>query len=109
MPIPTEVLIVVQQLSRYLRIHPHACDTVEGIAVWWLDTDGPVALGVVSAALDCMVDVGVVEARPPAADGRVRYQRAAEVSDSELQNAEEQVAARLGSSLMTFPSSKRLH
>lgn len=109
MPIPTEVLVVVQHLARYLRIHPHACDTVEGIAVWWLDTDSSVAPGAVSAALDCLVDVGVVEAKPAAADGRVRYSRAAATSDADLANIEEQVAMGLEGTFRSLPSSKRLH
>lgn len=65
----------VQQLSRYLRHHPKACDTAEGIARWWLSSArAPVPLALVEAALDHLLALDLVQARR-AADGRVRYRR----------------------------------
>ncbi len=77
----------VQQLSHYLWRHPHACDTAEGIARWWLlgaHTSPP--LPVVLSALDHLQALGLVQAHP-AADGRVRYRRPAAdaAHDAQLQ------------------------
>jgi hypothetical protein len=68
-------LTVARAISRYLRVNPLACDTSDGIARWWLggvpaeDSDLAEALGWLQRA-------GLVEATT-AADGRVRYRRAA--------------------------------
>ena len=65
----------VQQLSRYLRHHPNACDTAEGIARWWLrSARAPVPLTLVEAALDHLLALDLLQAQR-AADGRVRYRR----------------------------------
>jgi hypothetical protein len=71
-----DVQAIVQQLSIYMRKHPDACDTSEGIAHWWVagvTSAAPVA--VVETALGWLRACGVVEATH-AADGRVRYRRA---------------------------------
>lgn len=70
-----EVMTTVQQLSQYLCRHPDACDAPEGIARWWVDE--PLPPSVVQVALDWMAARGVVEALH-AADGRLRYRRAAD-------------------------------
>jgi hypothetical protein len=31
-----QVAIVAERIVRYLRIHPEAADTAEGVAQWWL-------------------------------------------------------------------------
>jgi hypothetical protein len=81
MPIEPDVMTIVQHLSRYLRQHPEACDTPEGIARWWLDADPPpVPVAAVESALGWMSAVGVVESSR-AADGRVRYRRAGDIDD----------------------------
>jgi hypothetical protein len=73
-----DVTLTVQHLSRYLRNHPEACDTSEGIARWWVDADPPLLpLTVVEAALGWMSACGVVESSR-AVDGRVRYRRVAD-------------------------------
>lgn len=69
-----DVKLIMQQVSRYLRSHPDACDTSEGIARWWIDGDS-LPLAMVEAALRWMTSCGVVEAQV-AADGRVRFRRA---------------------------------
>ncbi len=77
----------VQQPSHYLWRHPHACDTAEGIARWWLlgaHTSPP--LPVVLSALDHLQALGLLQAHR-AADGRVRYRRPAAdaAHDAQLQ------------------------
>jgi hypothetical protein len=64
---------VVRCLARYLREHPHAGDTVEGIAQWWLGLT-PASLGLVECALEVLERAAlVVGARAP--DGRIHYRR----------------------------------
>jgi len=71
-----DVMIIVQHLSRYLRSHPDACDTSEGIARWWIDSDPPPPpVPLVESALGWMLACSVVEPSH-AADGRIRYRRA---------------------------------
>jgi hypothetical protein len=96
MPIATELPTIVQHVSRHLRVHPHACDTPEGIARWWVEQDDPVSLDAVEAALAWLAAGQAVEAQPAAADGRVRYRRATGVSDERLAQIEHDPAAALG-------------
>jgi hypothetical protein len=64
---------VVRCLARYLREHPHAGDTVDGIAQWWLGLS-PASLGLVESALEVLERAAVVVgARAP--DGRIHYRR----------------------------------
>jgi hypothetical protein len=80
----TDVMIIVQHLSRYLQSHPGACDTSAGIARWWIDADpAPFPVAIVEAALGWMSACGVVECSR-AADGRVRYRRANEADEIDL-------------------------
>jgi hypothetical protein len=71
-PNPDQAIIV--ELARYLRANPLACDTLEGIAHWWLHTPNlpPDRL---ARALARMESAGVV-ARLHAADGQLRFRRA---------------------------------
>ena len=81
LPMKPDVMTIVQHLSRYLRIHPDACDTSEGIARWWIDVDPlPVPVTTVETALSWMSSCGVVEALH-AADGRIRYRRTSGADD----------------------------
>lgn len=67
------VMVIVRSLIRYLRDHPQASDTSEGIAHWWLAADHPqVSLPAVEAALAWLEAQGIVESLH-AADGRVRW------------------------------------
>jgi len=53
---------VVAALRRYLRAHPQACDTVEGIAAWWpLPRAAGTSPAVVAAALEALVASGEME------------------------------------------------
>jgi len=69
-----EVTRLVQLLSRYLRSNPHACDTVDAIARWWLQPDASRDTASLEAALHRLERLGLVESLH-AADGRVRYRR----------------------------------
>jgi hypothetical protein len=62
----------VAQLTTYLQANPLACDSVEGIANWWLAECDAGDLRVVERALSALTAAGFVEA-VVAIDGRVRY------------------------------------
>jgi hypothetical protein len=66
---------IVCALSRYLRQNPLASDTQEGITQWWLKS-ADFSQADLQHALERMRRAGVVETTS-AADGRVRYRRAA--------------------------------
>jgi Fe2+ or Zn2+ uptake regulation protein len=68
---------VVSALSEYLRRNPEACDTLDGIARWWLGGEGRQRTALVQEALDRLEELGVIE-RVQAGDGRVRYRRRAD-------------------------------
>jgi hypothetical protein len=63
----------VAEVEDYLRRNPLACDTLEGIARWWVGDEADV--DDIEAALNWMERHGLVE-RVVAADGRVRFRRA---------------------------------
>ena len=63
----------VAEVEHYLRSNPLACDTLEGIARWWVGDEADV--DDIEAALNWMECHGLVE-RVVAADGRVRFRRA---------------------------------
>ena len=65
---------VVDALSDYLRRNPEACDTLDGIARWWLGGEWRQRTTLVQQALDGLEESGVIE-RVEAGDGRVRYRR----------------------------------
>jgi hypothetical protein len=71
---------LAQGILRYLRDHPEAADSLEGIANWWLPPMSYAAtLESVQVALDQMVAKRQI-ARFDLADGRTLYQRADKVS-----------------------------
>ena len=72
MPSKDEVETVIEALRRYTSDNPHACDTPDGIARWWLQ--GRYTPGLVALALERLGALGLLERRP-AADGRVRYRQ----------------------------------
>jgi DNA-binding MarR family transcriptional regulator len=58
---------VASRIVGYLKSHPDACDTAEGVR-WWLD-DPAVTIEDVASALDDLVSKGHVERmRGPAGD-----------------------------------------
>lgn len=67
-----EVQAVVQALRRYIDDNPYACDSLDGIARWWLG--GRYAGPRVEAAMAQLLEEGMVE-RLHATDGRVRWRR----------------------------------
>lgn len=67
-----EVQAVVEALRRYFGDNPFACDSLDGIARWWLQ--GRHARPCVEAAMEALLLEGLVE-RLSAADGRVRWRR----------------------------------
>ena len=68
-----KLVALAQEIKRYLRAHPRAADTVEGIAKWWLARQRyEEALKRVRDALDLLVEQGVVTKRI-VAGGKVVY------------------------------------
>ena len=65
---------VVSALLEYLHSNPQACDTLDGIARWWLGGQWRQQTALVQDALDGLEELGVIE-RVEAGDGRVRYRR----------------------------------
>jgi hypothetical protein len=84
MNVSVSIAKIAGVLSWYLRVNPLASDTLEGIAQWWLPTDD-FSLADLACALQQMEQSGVIEATH-AADGQVRYRRAAQNAqvDAEL-------------------------
>jgi len=53
---------VADSIVEYLRHHPHAMDTAEGVAAWWLpESCRPANLRVTIRALERLVASGLVE------------------------------------------------
>ena len=65
---------VVTALLEYLHSNPQACDTLDGIAHWWLGGQWRQRTRLVQDALNGLEELGVIE-RVEAGDGRVRYRR----------------------------------
>ena len=61
---PDRVANIADAIERYLRAHPDAADSVEGIRLWWLTGDGaeesPECVG---AALERLEAAGIVDRR----------------------------------------------
>lgn len=77
------VITLAEELSRYLRLNPFACDTIEGISAWWLSTRDTNDADLFRA-LDWLKHGGIIESHD-AADGRRRYRRADPVADIDAQ------------------------
>ena len=65
---------VVDAILRYLHSHPHAADTVEGIAKWWLPPEKCADARIVAAALARLEAQGLVHRRANA-DRHILYSR----------------------------------
>lgn len=62
-----------EQILQYLRNHPGACDTLEGITAWWLLRNRiDISLAEAQQAVDKLVAEGVVKERE-GWDGRTVY------------------------------------
>lgn len=70
------VVEIASTIERYLMKHPHAVDTAQGIADWWLADEQSLPIGAVESAIACLVEKGrllpvelpdgaLVYARPP--------------------------------------------
>lgn len=71
----TDVAAVAAAIRRYLRDHPHAADTLQGIALWWLPGNaGKEWLANVKRAIEQLVNRGEV-VRKTLRDGTVIYER----------------------------------
>ena len=71
-----------ERIASYLRQHPNAADTLEGVQSWWLrGTHGQADRRSVQAAIDRLVRDGVLS-RSTAPGGRIVYARAQREQDS---------------------------
>jgi hypothetical protein len=55
-----EIERIARDLEHYVSLHPTAADTAEGIARWWLPYSDEPALNLVEAALEQLVQRGIV-------------------------------------------------
>lgn len=78
-----EVRRIVRSLAHYLRRHPSACDSAQGIAQWWLPEDDA-SMETLEHALAWLNRHGVLDATA-GGDGRMRYRRRCD--DAELDAA----------------------
>lgn len=71
----TDVDAVAESIHRYLREHPNAADTLEGVASWWLSGDADKEwLITVERAIEQLVTRGEL-VRQTLRDGTVIYER----------------------------------
>jgi hypothetical protein len=76
------VASVMEHVLAYLRVHPRARDTAEGIVQWWLPRESrPPHLFEVKQALECLVAAGQIRAEP-VPGGATVYGRARESENS---------------------------
>ncbi len=61
-----------QEILAHIENHPHASDTTDGIAQWWLTTTASAPLALVDIALDRLVAEGRMH-RITGPDGVVRF------------------------------------
>jgi len=74
MSIPDDLARIALALVRYLRLHPQASDTAEGIARWWLRGEMRAEVWHVQQVLEWMTEAGLIEGITTR-DGRKRYRR----------------------------------
>lgn len=63
---------IAKAIIGYLKHHPNACDTADGISRWWLSSDAHREARAVEEALATLVEARLVEARRDP-DGRTTY------------------------------------
>ncbi len=77
-----ETTKVAQDIERYLQTHSNAADTVEGVAIWWLQRQRYIeTLDCVHNALNVLVKKGSVEKKTNA-DGKNVYRYSYSREDS---------------------------
>lgn len=64
---------LISAITRYLRAHPNAADSVEGIVQWWLpEQHKPVDMDGLQQALDYLVETREIS-KTELLDGRMLY------------------------------------
>lgn len=63
---------LINAITHYLKAHPNAADSVEGIMQWWLPQQSPVDMDDLQHALDYLVEIRAVS-RSVLLDGRMLY------------------------------------
>ena len=77
-----DIAAVAAAIRRYLRDHPNAADTLDGIARWWLSgNSGDELLTDVERAMQQLVTQGEV-VRQTLLDGTVIYERNKQIDPS---------------------------
>lgn len=67
-----DIELISEEIQRYLRNHPNAADSVEGIARWWLTRQRyEEATAAVEKALEILIERGVVARSTNAGDQRI--------------------------------------
>lgn len=56
-----EVQKIVDQIEFYLKNHPNAADTTEGISKWWLPSGEEVSSLLVQQAIDYLISNSIVK------------------------------------------------
>ena len=78
----SDVQEIAHQIECYLKIHPNAADTIEGIAKWWLWEQGSdVSSLIIQKALDYLISKSVVKCNANSCGNRVyssNYKKKAE-------------------------------
>lgn len=77
---------LINAITLYLKAHPNAADSVEGIMQWWLpQQQNPVDIDDLQQALDYLVEARAVS-RTALLDGRMLYTNAKNVDEREIRH-----------------------
>lgn len=77
---------LINAISLYLRAHPNAADSVEGIMQWWLpQQQNPVDIDDLQQALDYLVETRAAS-RTALLDGRMLYTNAKKIDEREIRH-----------------------
>jgi len=75
---------LINAITHYLKAHPNAADSVEGIMQWWLPQQNPVDMDDLQHALDFLVETSVLS-KTVLLDGRMLY--SSRVKDGRVKDA----------------------
>lgn len=67
------VQAIAEEIEAYLKLYPHAADTLEGIRDWWLASRYN-SLEEIQRALESLIQRGLVE-RQKLPDGRIIFRK----------------------------------